>query len=147
MKLSLGDNGNEISRSINLARRLPEAFGAVESARRVERDGAGRRPASENPAELIAELEAVARELGLLIKRINRTNPVKLFEGERTVSDVLAERDVLKEVERINPQRIVFDSLSEMRLLAHDPLRYRRQILALKQYFIGRECTVMLLDD
>ncbi|HEX8710078.1 MAG TPA: ATPase domain-containing protein [Pyrinomonadaceae bacterium] len=54
---------------------------------------------------------------------------------------------VLKEVERINPRRIVFDSLSEMRLLAHDPLRYRRQILALKQYFIGRECTVMLLDD
>jgi circadian clock protein KaiC len=54
---------------------------------------------------------------------------------------------VLEEVERINPQRVVFDSLSEMRLLAHDPLRYRRQILALKQYFIGRQCTVMLLDD
>jgi circadian clock protein KaiC len=54
---------------------------------------------------------------------------------------------VLKEVERINPQRIVFDSLSEMRLLARDPLRYRRQILALKQYFVGRDCTVLLLDD
>lgn len=54
---------------------------------------------------------------------------------------------VLEEVERINPRRVVFDSLSEMRLLAHDPLRYRRQILALKQYFIGRQCTVMLLDD
>ena len=54
----------------------------------------GDQPA-ENPAELIAELEAVARELGLLIKRINRTNSVTLFEGERTVSDVLAERDVL----------------------------------------------------
>lgn len=54
---------------------------------------------------------------------------------------------VLAEVERINPQRVIFDSLSEMRLLAHDPLRYRRQILALKQYFIGRQCTVMLLDD
>src|SRR2546423_2590556 len=54
----------------------------------------GAQPA-ENPAELIAELEAVARELGLLIKRINRTNSVTLFEGERTVSDVLAERDVL----------------------------------------------------
>ncbi|HVF29195.1 MAG TPA: ATPase domain-containing protein [Pyrinomonadaceae bacterium] len=54
---------------------------------------------------------------------------------------------VLEEVERINPKRVVFDSLSEMRLLAHDPLRYRRQILALKQYFIGRQCTVILLDD
>ncbi|HEX9927930.1 MAG TPA: ATPase domain-containing protein [Pyrinomonadaceae bacterium] len=54
---------------------------------------------------------------------------------------------VLAEVERINPRRIIFDSLSEMRLLARDPLRYRRQILALKQYFTPRECTVLLLDD
>jgi circadian clock protein KaiC len=43
--------------------------------------------------------------------------------------------------------RVVFDSLSEMRLLARDPLRYRRQILALKQFFVGRQCTVLLLDD
>jgi circadian clock protein KaiC len=43
--------------------------------------------------------------------------------------------------------RVVFDSLSEMRLLAQHPLRYRRQVLALKQFFIGRECTVLLLDD
>ncbi len=54
---------------------------------------------------------------------------------------------VLEEVERTNPKRVVFDSLSEMRMLAHDALRYRRQILALKQYFIGRQCTVLLLDD
>lgn len=54
---------------------------------------------------------------------------------------------VLEEVERIQPRRAVFDSLSEMRLLARDPLRYRRQILALKQFFSGRQCTVLLLDD
>jgi circadian clock protein KaiC len=54
---------------------------------------------------------------------------------------------VLDEVERIQPRRVVVDSLSEMRLLARDPLRYRRQILALKQYFAGRQCTVLLLDD
>ncbi len=54
---------------------------------------------------------------------------------------------VLKEVERIKPRRIVFDSLSEMKLLAHDALRFRRQILALKQYFTGRQSTVLLLDD
>jgi circadian clock protein KaiC len=54
---------------------------------------------------------------------------------------------VIEEVERIQPRRIVFDSLSEMRLLARDPLRYRRQILALKQFFAGRQCTVILLDD
>ncbi|HEY8560930.1 MAG TPA: ATPase domain-containing protein [Pyrinomonadaceae bacterium] len=56
-------------------------------------------------------------------------------------------RAVLDEVERIKPKRVVFDSLSEMRMLADNPLRFRRQILALKQYFIGKECTVMLLDD
>jgi circadian clock protein KaiC len=54
---------------------------------------------------------------------------------------------VLSEVERLQPSRVVFDSLSEMRLLARDSLRYRRQILGLKQYFSGRKCTVLLLDD
>ncbi len=54
---------------------------------------------------------------------------------------------VLKEFERIKPRRVVFDSLSEMRLLARDALRYRRQILALKQYMSGRQSTVLLLDD
>ncbi len=54
---------------------------------------------------------------------------------------------VLQAVERVNPARVVFDSLSELRLLAQNSLRYRRQILALKQFFIGRKCTVMLLDD
>jgi circadian clock protein KaiC len=54
---------------------------------------------------------------------------------------------VLDAVEKANPSRIVFDSLSEVRLLAQNPLRYRRQILALKQFFIGRQCTVLLLGD
>jgi len=56
-------------------------------------------------------------------------------------------RAVLEEVGRLRPRRVVFDSLSEMRLMARDPLRYRRQILALKQFFVGRQCTVLLLDD
>ena len=54
---------------------------------------------------------------------------------------------ILADVEANKPVRAVFDSLSEMRLLAGNPLRYRRQILALKQFFTGRKCTVMLLDD
>lgn len=54
---------------------------------------------------------------------------------------------VLKVVEALKPRRIVFDSLSEMRLLAREPLRFRRQILAIKQFFMGREGTVLLLDD
>ena len=56
-------------------------------------------------------------------------------------------RKILDDVERLKPTRIVFDSLSELRLLAGNPLRYRRQILALKQFFAGRRCTVLLLDD
>lgn len=54
---------------------------------------------------------------------------------------------IFKEVERINPTRVVLDSLSELRLLAQNPLRYRRQVLALKHYFTNRNCTVILLDD
>jgi circadian clock protein KaiC len=56
-------------------------------------------------------------------------------------------KTILADVDRINPKRIVFDSLSELRLLAGNPLRYRRQVLALKQFFNGRGCTVLLLDD
>jgi len=54
---------------------------------------------------------------------------------------------IFKEVERINPARVVLDSLSELRLLAQNPLRYRRQVLALKHFFTNRNCTVILLDD
>ena len=54
---------------------------------------------------------------------------------------------VLEAIERYSPSRVVFDSLSEMRMLARDPLRFRRQILALKQFFAGRDCTVLILDD
>jgi circadian clock protein KaiC len=54
---------------------------------------------------------------------------------------------VIQQLDAVQPSRVVFDSLSEMRLLARDALRYRRQILALKQYFTGRNCTVLLLDD
>jgi circadian clock protein KaiC len=54
---------------------------------------------------------------------------------------------IVSKVEEVNPKRIVIDSLSELRMLAQDPLRYRRQILAFKQYFSGKQCTVLLLDD
>jgi circadian clock protein KaiC len=62
---------------------------------------------------------------------------VELSETTRSLLDV---------VDRVRPSRLVIDSLSEMRLLARDSLRYRRQILSLKQYFTGRHCTVLLLD-
>jgi circadian clock protein KaiC len=62
---------------------------------------------------------------------------VELSETTRLILDV---------VEGVDPVRVVVDSLSEMRLLARDSLRYRRQLLSLKHYFSERGCTVMLLD-
>lgn len=56
-------------------------------------------------------------------------------------------KTILSEVRRVEPSIVVLDSLSEMRLLAQGSLRYRRQILALKHYFTGLQCTVFLLDD
>jgi circadian clock protein KaiC len=54
---------------------------------------------------------------------------------------------IFDHVARLEPSRVVCDSLSELRLLASNPLRYRRQILAIKHFFTGRRCTVLLLDD
>ncbi|MEH6436229.1 ATPase domain-containing protein [Massilia sp. DD77] len=67
-------------------------------------------------------------------------HPSEVELGETT-------RNVMNQVDLVKPARVVFDSLSEMRLLAQNPLRYRRQILALKQFFASRACTVLLLDD
>ena len=66
--------------------------------------------------------------------------PSEIELGETT-------KNVMRQVDEMRPKRVVFDSLSEMRLLAQNPLRYRRQILALKQFFSQRNCTVLLLDD
>lgn len=54
---------------------------------------------------------------------------------------------IFEQVEAQQPSRIVFDSLSEIRLLAQGSLRYRRQILALKHYFSRHGATVLMLDD
>lgn len=56
-------------------------------------------------------------------------------------------RHITREVERIKPARVVFDSLSELRLLAQDPLRFRRQLLSLKHFFNHNDATVLLMDD
>lgn len=63
---------------------------------------------------------------------------VELGETMRLIKD---------EIDRVNPTRIVFDSLSEMRLLAQDSLRYRRQVLGIKQSLTGRRATVIVIDD
>jgi circadian clock protein KaiC len=67
-------------------------------------------------------------------------NPSELELGETTEALIAA-------ADHHRPQRLVIDSLAELRLIAQNPVRYRRQILALKQYFSGRDCTILLLDD
>jgi circadian clock protein KaiC len=68
-----------------------------------------------------------------------------LYPSEVELGETL--REITDRIARSSPSRVAFDSLSEMRLLAQDPLRYRRQVLALKQFFAHRQCTVLLLDD
>ncbi|WBH17803.1 AAA family ATPase [Sphingomonas radiodurans] len=68
-----------------------------------------------------------------------------LYPWEMELSETI--RLIEAEVERVQPRRVVFDSLSELRLLAQDSLRYRRQVLAMKQFFAGRKTTVLLVDD
>jgi circadian clock protein KaiC len=67
-------------------------------------------------------------------------NPSEMELGETTEALIAA-------VNKHRPQRLVIDSLSELRLIAQNALRYRRQVLALKQFFGGHDCTVLLLDD
>ncbi|WP_248343486.1 ATPase domain-containing protein [Anaeromyxobacter paludicola] len=56
-------------------------------------------------------------------------------------------RALLEQIDRLRPARIVLDSCSELRLLAQSPLRYRRQILAMKQRLVDLGCTILLLDN
>ncbi len=109
-------------------------------------------------SETRGELEGVARSHGWTLDGIHvhdllpsqesllPDGHTRMFHpSEVELSDTT--RAILEEVERRRPRRVVFDSLSEMRMLAQNPLRYRRQILALKQFFVGRDCTVLMLDD
>ncbi len=91
--------------------------------------------------EGIEILELGAEESGLSPdEHLTMYSPSEVELSETT-------KRILEAVHRVKPRRVVFDSLSEMRLLAQSSLRYRRQVLALKQFFIGRDCTVLLLDD
>jgi circadian clock protein KaiC len=109
-------------------------------------------------SETEEEMRAVARSHGWNLEGVNIYELIPHEETLRPESQYtifhpaeieLGEtiKAMLAEFERIHPRRVVIDSLSEMRLLAGEPLRYRRQVLALKRFFAGRGCTVLLLDD
>jgi circadian clock protein KaiC len=109
-------------------------------------------------AESREELEIVAESHGFDLAKVEIFE-VKPPELDQTGSDqytvfhpsevelVDVMQNILTKMEKAEAGRIVFDSMSEIRMLARDPLRYRRQILSLKQFFMGRKCTVLLLDD
>ena len=104
------------------------------------------------------ELEHTARSHGwstesLLISELappdDDLNPEAQYTvfhpSEVELADTIAA--LLRQVDAVNPQRVVFDSLSELRMLARDPFKYRRQILGLKRHLSGRNCTAILIDD
>lgn len=107
---------------------------------------------SEEEVRQIAESHGWSLD-GVHIYELSGADQTRRMDDENTLyatADVdLKEtmRVLLAEVARVEPRRVVFDSLSEIRLLAQTPMRYRRQLLALKQHFAGRSCTVLLLDD
>lgn len=68
-----------------------------------------------------------------------------LFPAEVELSETL--KTIIAKIKEYDPDRVVVDSVSDLRLLASDPLLYRRQILALKQFLQGQRCTTLLLDD
>ncbi|HEY5758178.1 MAG TPA: ATPase domain-containing protein [Steroidobacter sp.] len=109
-------------------------------------------------SESLAELNLVARRHGWSLQGIEIFELIPpestldqgreltiLHPSELELSETT--KLIFDRVNALNPSRVVIDSLSELRLLAQDPLRYRRQVLALKHYFASRQCTVVLLDD
>jgi circadian clock protein KaiC len=89
---------------------------------------------------------------GLVLQDLTRPElaaggpPSSVFDPADTELSEIVDK-VIAEVERANPACVVFDGLSELRLLAGDPLRYRRQLLSMKEFFAARGVTVLLLDD
>jgi len=109
-------------------------------------------------AESEAELRYVADSHGMDLKNVEicKISPPEIagdagkqytvFQpAEVELSDVL--ETILTKVRELNPSRVIIDSMSELRMLARDSLRYRRQVLSLKQFFEGRDCTTLLLDE
>jgi circadian clock protein KaiC len=108
-------------------------------------------------SETRTELEAVARSHGwdlgkLELYELGGTEATKREEGQTMFhpSEVELEevmKPLLERIAKVKPVRLAVDSVSELRLLARDSLRYRRQLLTLKQFFYEQGGTVMLVDD
>lgn len=85
-------------------------------------------------------------ELESLSDRFKRGSDYTVFHpSDVELEDTVAR--IRREVERLNPDRVALDSVSELKILSQTSARYRREILGLKQFFAGRKCTVLVLDD
>ncbi len=110
-------------------------------------------------SETSEELRAIAASHGwslegVALYEMATGDPVDTFGDEENTLYFPAEvelgermRALLAEVERVRPRRLVLDSSTELRLLAQTPLRFRRQVLALKQQLVHRDCTVLMLEN
>ena len=114
---------------------------------------------------LYITLSETRRELALVAKRHNWSlDGIEVFELVPPEITLDPEREltvlhpaevelsettklIFERVTALDPTRVVVDSLSELRLLAQSPLRYRRQVLSLKHFFATRQCTVVMLDE
>ncbi len=109
-------------------------------------------------AESEAELQLVADSHGFSLDNITvaKLSPPEIAGAESRhytvfqpaeveLADIL--ETILAKVRDVAPSRVVIDSMSELRMLARDSLRYRRQVLTLKQFFETRDCTTLLLDE
>lgn len=86
------------------------------------------------------------RDLARPSTALSEQSQVSVFHPADTeLSEMI--KVVAADVERVRPEYVVFDGLSELRLLSGDPLRYRRQLLSLKEFFAGKGVTTLLLDD
>ena len=110
---------------------------------------------SENEEELREGAASHGWTLGELIQIYELVPPESLLDAEQQQSLLYSSdlelgettKRIFEVIMRVQPRRIVLDSLSEIRLLAQSSLRSRRQILALKHYFSQSGATVLMLDD
>ena len=107
-------------------------------------------------SETREELNAVAKGHGWSMDGVELYEMSEPSQGEQDENTLYVPAEVelgeridalLRVVDRVKPRRVVLDSCSELRLLAQSPLRFRRQLLALKEDLIRRDCTIMLIEN
>lgn len=124
----------------------------------LEGAGQGERVLYVTLSETAEELHEVARSHGWSLDGVDLLElgtlaEILLDETEYTVyhpADVelgVTTKRIRAEVERLQPSRVALDSVSELKILSQTSARYRREVLGLKQFFGGRQCTVLVLDD